>query len=111
MCSIDLCGAFPASSRARAYAASFVVGLEQPRCLFDRQRRAKLGDKTCPSPVPWWSESSFKIQEAIIAVGEAIDDEADPDDPEAADVELMIQELREAVDAFERLAERQTGRI
>jgi hypothetical protein len=57
-----------------------------------------------PKPRPWWSESSFKIQEAIIAVGEAIDDEADPDDPEAADVELMIQELREAVDAFERLA-------
>jgi hypothetical protein len=57
-----------------------------------------------PKPRPWWSESSFKIQEAIIAVGEAIDDEADPDDPEAADVELMIQELREAVDAFECLA-------
>jgi hypothetical protein len=57
-----------------------------------------------PKPRPWWSESSFKIQEAIIAVGEAIDDEADPDDPEAADVELMIQELREAVDAFARLA-------
>ena len=55
-------------------------------------------------PPRWWSESSSKIQEAIIAVGEAIDDEADPDDPEAADVELMIQELREAVDAFERLA-------
>ena len=57
-----------------------------------------------PKPRPWWSENSFKIQEAIIAVGEAIDDEADPDDPEAADVELMIQELREAVDAFARLA-------
>ena len=57
-----------------------------------------------PKPRPWWSESSFKIQEAIIAVAEAIDDEADPNDPEAADVELMIQELREAVDAFERLA-------
>ena len=53
-----------------------------------------------PKPPPWWSESSFKIQEAIIAVAEAIDDEADPDDPEASDVELMIRELREAVDAF-----------
>ena len=57
-----------------------------------------------PKPRPWWSESSFKIQEAIIAVAEAIDDEADPDDPEASDVELMIREFREAVDAFERLA-------
>jgi hypothetical protein len=64
----------------------------------------KTRRQNVPKPRPWWSESSFKIQEAIIAVGEAIDDEADPDDPEAADVELMIQELREAVDAFERLA-------
>ena len=57
-----------------------------------------------PKPPPWWSETSFKIQEAIVAVAEAIDDEADPNDPEASDVELMIRELREAVDAFERLA-------
>jgi hypothetical protein len=104
VCSIDLCDAFPASSRARACAASFVVGLEQPRCLFDHQRRAKLGDKTCPSPVRGGLRALSKFRRRIIAVGEAIDDEADPDDPEAADVELMIQELREAVDAFERLA-------